>query len=257
MSAPKAGAGQQSTTGGNDDDIPQEDKPRSRIAAEYLAHGYGISDKAIERAIALDKQHGLSSRFTAALTNFDQKYKASEKAQGLDSKYKVSEKGLGAWRGMNSYFEKALGTPTGQRVRTFYLDGQKQVFDVHSEARRLADLKAGKFPQEHHMGTDDARLGAEKIGMYKVEGTDRTKCNCQGSTGSCPCEPGKCACASCAKNPEHKTCADVEGMGMEKVAGTERTKCNCAGSTGNCPCEPGKCSCGSCAKNPDSVVKTG
>lgn len=32
------------------------DKPRSAVAAEYLAHGYSISDTAIERAIAADKR---------------------------------------------------------------------------------------------------------------------------------------------------------------------------------------------------------
>merc|ERR1712000_155945 len=34
------------------DDVPQEEKPRSRIFAEYLAHGYVISDKAIESTSA-------------------------------------------------------------------------------------------------------------------------------------------------------------------------------------------------------------
>ncbi|KAI1423500.1 major facilitator superfamily transporter [Xylaria sp. FL1777] len=36
------------------DHITQEEKPRSRILAEYLAHGYVIGDAAIERAIDLD-----------------------------------------------------------------------------------------------------------------------------------------------------------------------------------------------------------
>lgn len=252
MSSPKASGA--AHTGQSDEDIAQEDKPRSRIAAEYLAHGYSISDKAIERAIALDNQHGISSRFTTALNNFDSKYKASEKAQGLDSKYQVSAKAGAGWRGLNSYFEKAIGTPTGQRVRTFYMNGSKQVMDVHGEARRLADLKAGKTSGEHGMGADDSRLGAEGMGMQQVPGTQRTTCNCQGSTGSCPCEAGKCACASCAKNPEHKTGADVEKMGMQKVGGTDQTKCNCGGSTGSCPCEAGKCACASCPKNPSEVA---
>lgn len=32
------------------------DKPHSAIAAEYLAHGYLLSDTAIEKAIAADKR---------------------------------------------------------------------------------------------------------------------------------------------------------------------------------------------------------
>jgi hypothetical protein len=112
--------------------------------AEYLAHGYTLSDNVIERALALDSKHGVSNRFTSALTNFDSKYKASDKAKAVDNKYGVTEKTMGAWAGLNSYFEKALNTPTGQKVRAFYIEGDKQVRDVHNEARRLADLKTGK-----------------------------------------------------------------------------------------------------------------
>lgn len=36
------------------DEITQEEKPRSRILAEYLAHGYIIGDATIQRAIDLD-----------------------------------------------------------------------------------------------------------------------------------------------------------------------------------------------------------
>lgn len=140
--AAKAGAAVSSTLG--DDHISQEDKPRSRIVAEYLAYGYVLSDQVISQAIALDNKHGVSSRFTAALQGFDQKYKATDTARSVDTKYGVTDKALGAWGGLNSYFEKALGTPTGQKLRQFYIQGDKQVRDVHNEARRLADLKAGK-----------------------------------------------------------------------------------------------------------------
>jgi RNA recognition motif-containing protein len=126
------------------DEVAQEDKPRRRIVAEYLAHGYVISDKVIERALALDKQHGVSNRFTKALVDFDSKYKATEKAKVADEKYQVSQKASSAWDTMNSYFESALSTPTGQKLRNFYTEGEKQVIDVHNEARHLANLKSGK-----------------------------------------------------------------------------------------------------------------
>jgi len=128
---------------GQDDEVSQEDKPRSRIVAEYLAHGYVISDKVIERALALDKQHGISTRFTNALKNFDSKYKATEKAQAADSKYAVTAKVNSAYNGIASYFDSASNTPTGQRLRSFYIEGNKQVLDVHNEARHLANLKQG------------------------------------------------------------------------------------------------------------------
>ncbi|GIJ98708.1 hypothetical protein Aspvir_000827 [Aspergillus viridinutans] len=132
----------------NSEDLEQEDKPKSRIVAEYLAHGYVISDNAIQQAIALDKKHGFSSRFTSALTNFDQKYHATDRAKGIDESYKITDKATSGWRGLQSYFEKALDTPSGRKLREFYAQTDKQVRDIHNEARRLAELKSGKQTHE-------------------------------------------------------------------------------------------------------------
>ncbi len=173
------------------DDLSQEDKPRSRIVAEYLAHGYVISDNAIQRAIALDNKHGVSNRFTNALTSFDSKYKATDKARGLDQSYGVTDKAYAGWRGLNSYFEKAMGTPTGQKLVSFYSQSDKQVRDIHAEARRLADIKGGKSSG----GTAEEN---EKT-MEQVPGTEKTTCQCGGNTGTCPCAEGKCACSGCSK----------------------------------------------------------
>ncbi|KAJ5320161.1 hypothetical protein PENANT_c025G03499 [Penicillium antarcticum] len=140
-------AGSKATTADtkeDETDISQEDKPRSRIVAEYLAHGYVLSDNAITKAIALDQKHGFTSRFTSALSNFDKKYNATERAKGLDQSYQISNKATSGWHGLSSYFEKALEHPTGQKIRDFYAQTDKQVRDIHSEARRLADLKQGK-----------------------------------------------------------------------------------------------------------------
>lgn len=142
-------AGAQATSAGTETKeeehhIAQEDKPRSRIVAEYLAHGYVVSDNAIMKAIALDQKHGVSNRFTSALTNFDKKYNATERARGIDDSYKISTKAATGWRGLSSYFEKALESPSGQKLRDFYVQTDKQVRDIHAEARRLADLKQGK-----------------------------------------------------------------------------------------------------------------
>lgn len=186
-----------------DHDVPQEEKPRSRIFAEYLAHGYVISDKAIEKALALDHQHGVSQKFTNYLTSFDQKYKVTEKAKAGDEKYGVSARANAAWGGLASYFDKAINTPTGQKLRTFYEQGNKQVLDVHNEARHLANLKGGRSSPVATEGGDEktSSVGVEEAGLEIVPGTDRTKCNCGAVTEKCPCEPGKCACAMCAKNP--------------------------------------------------------
>lgn len=170
------------------DDVAQEDKPRSRIFAEYLAHGYVLSDKAIERAIQLDQQHGISNRFSSALNQFDSKYKASERVQAVDQQYGISARAQDGWRGLSSYFEKAGGTPTGQRLRDFYMQGQKQVLDVHNEARHLAGLKSGKSGNSEGSSDKTGVPSAEEADMEKVtvDGKERTKCNCGGKDQSCP-----------------------------------------------------------------------
>jgi len=163
-------AGGEKSTDDGGQEIGQDDKPRSRIIAEYLAHGYVISDKIIERALALDQQHGVSARFTKTLADFDNKYKATEKTKAMDDKYAVSKSAFNAWNSLGSYFEKNLNTPTGQKLRAFYEQGSKQVIDVHNEARHLANLKSGKTgegaggahggPPETASAADGGLLGA-------------------------------------------------------------------------------------------------
>jgi RNA recognition motif-containing protein len=190
------------------EDLHQEDKPRSRILAEYLAHGYVISDQVIEKGLALDKQHGISNRFTSTLLGFNDKYKVTDKAAVVDDKYALSNKAGAAWGGLASYFDKAQNTPTGQKLRAFYEQGSKQVLDVHNEARHLANLKASKSTTEPTVGESSTTSGekstvtAEEANMEKVGDSDRTKCNCGATAEKCPCAPGKCACSKCSKNAD-------------------------------------------------------
>ncbi|SAM86122.1 related to SSP120-secretory protein [Ustilago bromivora] len=51
--------------------VGQEDKPKTAIVAEYLAHGYHISDEITKRAIELDNKHGLSTKFKGYLSQLD------------------------------------------------------------------------------------------------------------------------------------------------------------------------------------------
>ncbi|KAJ6103713.1 hypothetical protein N7486_003935 [Penicillium sp. IBT 16267x] len=156
-----AGAQATSSTEKEDEhDIEQEDKPRSRIFAEYLAHGYVLSDSAIQKAIALDQKHGFSAKFTSALSNFDKKFNATDRAKGLDENYQISNKAASGWSSLHSYFEKALEHPTGQKLRDFYVQSDKQVRDIHNEARRLADLKLGRT-HEGETGSASAATSAE------------------------------------------------------------------------------------------------
>jgi len=123
------------------DEITQEEKPRSRIIAEYLAHGYVVGDVAIQRAIDLDQKHGVSQRFLDTLQHLDNKYHGTERARSVDQSYGVTAKANSFLSGINSYYEKATATPTGRKFADFYTKTAQQVQDIHNEARRLADIK--------------------------------------------------------------------------------------------------------------------
>lgn len=184
-----------------DHHIEQEQKPRARIFAEYLAHGYAISDKAIESALAADKQHGVSTKFFNALNNFDQKTQATQKAQAVDQKLGVTNKAYAAYNSLATYFDKAANTPTGQKLRGFYEQGNKTVLDVHNEARHLANLKKGDK-------TDKAgKPSAEEMNVHTLPGSDKTQCSCAAESGICACPEGKCACDGCAKAGEKSSAA--------------------------------------------------
>lgn len=140
------------------DEITQEQKPRSRILAEYIAHGYVVGDAALQRAIELDHKHGMTSRFMTTLTNLDSKYHATDRAKSADQSYGVTQRATSVFNSLSSYFEKATNTPTGQKLVKFYTDGQRQAVDIHNEARRLAELK-----KEQHGGSAVKAAGLERI----------------------------------------------------------------------------------------------
>ncbi|KAF8540631.1 hypothetical protein BDD12DRAFT_832711 [Trichophaea hybrida] len=187
---------------GPDGEIPQEAKPRTAILAEYLAHGYAVGDTALQRSIELDKKHNISSRFasylTGALHTVESKFHATDRAKAADTQYHITEKASNAGQGLARYFEKAFGTPTGQKVRSFYLTGEKQVMDIHTEAKRLADLKKGRRRSREVKGTECTCVGEQKANR------------------ECKCEPGKCQCCEGCKRMR----AENVGQVQEEVGGS-------------------------------------
>lgn len=151
------------------DEITQEEKPRSRIIAEYLAHGYIIGDQAAQRALDIDHKHGLSNRFLQTLHNLDEKYKATEKAKTADKSYGITARAQGVLHSLTSYYEKAAGTPTGQKLVNFYTQTQHQVEDIHNEARRLADLKKQEAGTQSASKQETATEQTETVEKAKIE----------------------------------------------------------------------------------------
>ncbi|CDZ97518.1 RNA recognition motif domain [Phaffia rhodozyma] len=147
-----------SSASGDDNNISQEDKPKAGIIAEYLAHGYVLSDQIVERAIEADKKQGISNRFLSFIKDLDSKAgakvvgpeqtisaKAHEVIDPIVAQVIGRTKEVDQQRGISTkagdYYSKALSTPIGQKVYQFYTETSKQVVDVHTEARRIADEK--------------------------------------------------------------------------------------------------------------------
>ncbi|KAL2255459.1 hypothetical protein VTK26DRAFT_3353 [Humicola hyalothermophila] len=146
------------STAGGTPVLTQEEKPRARILAEVLAHGYLVAETGLQKALALDEQHGISARFLQTLRSLDERTRARDHARAADATYGLSARATSLWEGLGSYFERASNTPTGRRVVEFYAAGQRQVQDVYNEARRLAELK-----KEENGGSAMRAVGLDKV----------------------------------------------------------------------------------------------
>merc|ERR1712219_57820 len=185
-----------SATGSNDDDgshftqnterdsdeITQEEKPRARIAAEYIAHGYVLGDQAIQKAIDLDTKHGVSNRFLSTLTNLDQKYHATDKAKSVDQSYGVTQKANNLLTGLTSYFEKAGKCACSGCSKS---DVEKVSNTEKTTCKCGGDTKVCGCAPGKCSCSDCPKAETEP-----VAGTDKTTCKCGGDDKNCPCEAG-------------------------------------------------------------------
>ncbi|KAF9561338.1 hypothetical protein CPC08DRAFT_817758 [Agrocybe pediades] len=141
------------------DHIDQSDKPRAGIAAEYLAKGYMLSDQVLQKAIEIDTKQGISSRFLNYFQSLDKQ--VGQRALGQDQtisaklqatvdqaaqQAKAVDEQKGISKTAHDYYLRAISSPFGQKVKAFYTDTSKQVFDIHEEARRIADQEKQQQP---------------------------------------------------------------------------------------------------------------
>lgn len=155
---------QHSSSGDQDDDVMQEDKPKYAIMAQLLSHGYILSDKVVQKSIQLDKEKGYSSKFKSFLTSLDEKYihsnepestanKSLAQAQGAVNDLQNSFQNSKYLSKLNDYMEKAANHPYGLKVHDFYKGFAKDVKDVHNEAKRLSELRT------NNLSTDPTQQG--------------------------------------------------------------------------------------------------
>lgn len=166
--------------GTNPTPFAQHEKPMRRILAEYLAHGYHIADQIIERGMEYDSREGFTTAFREGLADcdkkfaeWDQKHHANDKVREIDEKHHLTRRATETWNSAQSYFEKALGTKTGQKLRKFYEENAKEIKDVHDEARRLASLKEGGIKHQHqhhhlHNYSDAEGVAAQDAGVGQL-----------------------------------------------------------------------------------------
>jgi RNA recognition motif-containing protein len=136
----------------SDDSLGQEDKPKAAIFAEILAAGYSLQDAIIEKGIEFDAKYGVSGVFKqylahiqANLKNLDQKYQVTEavttRATDLNNKYSVYDNAKYVIDQAHDKVNKYLETPTGKKIVEYLFCTQKQVSDVQSLARKIANEK--------------------------------------------------------------------------------------------------------------------
>ncbi|KAG5341131.1 Protein vip1 [Termitomyces sp. T112] len=146
--------------------LEQHEKPRAGIAAEYLAHGYILSHKALERAIEIDNEQGISKRFLEYFHHVDKSLgsrtlgpdqtisnKVQSTVDAATQKAKTLDEQKGYSKTAYDFYSKAIASPLGQKVRSFYTTTSKRVQDIHEEARRIA---------EQHKATSGGAAPGEK-----------------------------------------------------------------------------------------------
>jgi len=124
--------------------IPQEEKPKSTIAAEYLANGYVLSDNLIQKAIEFDKKHDLSSRFKSFLQDIDNKYHFQAKGQEVNAKLGLDEKFNQGKKTLDDYLDKFKSGKYGSKLNEMYTNVATDVSQVHEHAKSIARQKEGK-----------------------------------------------------------------------------------------------------------------
>jgi len=136
----------------NSEDGIQESKPKAAIFAEILASGYTLQDAIIEKGIEFDAKYGFSIYFKqylaqiqANLKNLDQQYKVTEtvttRATDINNKYSVLNSAKYVIDQAQDKVNNFLETSPGKMICEYLFCTQKQVADVQSLARKIADDK--------------------------------------------------------------------------------------------------------------------
>ncbi|PBK92726.1 hypothetical protein ARMGADRAFT_930578, partial [Armillaria gallica] len=121
------------------------------VTTEYLAKGYTLSDQILQRAIEIDNKRGISKRFLEYIRSLDFKLgerilgpaktvsgKVHETLTAAAQQAKTVDAENGISKTAGTYYQKALVSPFGIKIKEFYTTTSKQVYNIHEEACRIA-----------------------------------------------------------------------------------------------------------------------
>ncbi|KAJ1654913.1 Protein vip1 [Dispira simplex] len=127
-------------------DIPQEDKPKSSIIHEILAKGYLLSERIVGKAYEYDSKYGLTEKAQAMVNQakqgalaLDQRLKVSENIKQIDEKYKLHDKVTNLTTQASNLGNQALGTSAGQTIVNALQQAKEQGSQTYQESVKLAE----------------------------------------------------------------------------------------------------------------------
>jgi hypothetical protein len=128
------------------------------ISKRFLEYFKVIDTKVGERTLGPDKT--VSGKVQETAASFTSQAKSVDEQKGISKTFQeVSSRPISYYLMVimlfAQYYEKALASPFGQKVMSFYTSTSKNVIDIHEEARRIAAQNKAATPP-HTSGTPPA-----------------------------------------------------------------------------------------------------
>ncbi|KNE73115.1 hypothetical protein AMAG_17264 [Allomyces macrogynus ATCC 38327] len=131
-----------------DGSLAADHKPYTRVIAELLAEGYQLSENVVKRGLEVDDKYAVTKTLSAYFftakaraEELDEQYKVVEKLKEIDSKWHISENAHAILAKGFLFGEKALATPTGQKVKEAVDAAREKAREVADETRAIVQEK--------------------------------------------------------------------------------------------------------------------
>ncbi|KAJ3363490.1 hypothetical protein GGF32_004191 [Allomyces javanicus] len=128
---------------------PTGTKPYTRVIAELLAEGYQLSEGVVKRGLEVDEKYSVTKTLSAYFftakaraEELDEQYKVVEKLREIDEKYQISQNAHAILAKGFEFGEKALATPTGQKVKEAVDAAREAALEVATETRAIIEADA-------------------------------------------------------------------------------------------------------------------